>query len=301
MEQRNRAGLANLALAKYRISCRAQEKILLPSYKGSALHGGFGFALKAVSAFYYKKFCQPPSGPNPYILLPPLDKAEHYPPGHVFSFELTLAGSAAAYFPVCRDALEHLGKQLGFGKNRGKFEIISLDSAVPPIADDSLVQNPLIRGDVIAASRPRTDSRELTLHFITPLRLKEKDRLLLSPPPFSIFFARLLGRLNSLAIFYGEGAVITPEEKQNLLEKAKTVKIIEDKTRRQDLARFSTRQKQWMKFDGLMGSLVYGGDFSLFVPFLAVGEWLHVGGKTSFGFGKYVMDAGKLSGIAATK
>ncbi len=42
-----------------------------------------------------------------------------------------------------------------------------------------------------------------------------------------------------------------------------------------------------MKFGGLLGSISYEGDLAPFMPYLALGEWLHVGGKTSFGLGRY--------------
>ncbi|MCI5167907.1 MAG: CRISPR system precrRNA processing endoribonuclease RAMP protein Cas6, partial [Candidatus Electrothrix sp. GM3_4] len=59
-----------------------------------------------------------------------------------------------------------------------------------------------------------------------------------------------------------------------------------------ELPRFSGRQQQWMKFGGLLGSVSWQGrveDFRPFLPYLAIGEWIHVGGKSSFGLGKYVV------------
>jgi len=42
-----------------------------------------------------------------------------------------------------------------------------------------------------------------------------------------------------------------------------------------------------MKFGGLLGTITYAGDLEPFIPYLALGEWIHIGGKTSFGLGKY--------------
>lgn len=44
-------------------------------------------------------------------------------------------------------------------------------------------------------------------------------------PPFSLFMNRLLGRINALATLYGNGIVITPDDKQWLLNLADTVQI----------------------------------------------------------------------------
>ena len=77
-----------------------------------------------------------------------------------------------------------------------------------------------------------------------------------------------------------------------MLAQAKKIQITDNQATWHDLPRFSGRQKQWMKFGGLLGSITYAGDLRPFLPFLAVGEWTHVGGKTSFGLGKYVMEEG---------
>ncbi|NOZ51787.1 MAG: CRISPR system precrRNA processing endoribonuclease RAMP protein Cas6 [Gammaproteobacteria bacterium] len=49
----------------------------------------------------------------------------------------------------------------------------------------------------------------------------------------------------------------------------------------------SDLQKEQMKFGGLLGTITYAGDLEPFIPYLALGEWIHIGGKTSFGLGKY--------------
>ncbi|MGH8590087.1 MAG: CRISPR system precrRNA processing endoribonuclease RAMP protein Cas6, partial [Gammaproteobacteria bacterium] len=41
---------------------------------------------------------------------------------------------------------------------------------------------------------------------------------------------------------------------------------------------------------GLLGQITYRGDLSPFLPWLALGEWMHIGGKTSFGLGRYTIE-----------
>lgn len=286
------AHISNLSLAKYRICCRASEEIPLPKFKGAVLHGGFGFALKKISPYYYQRFCQIQSGPNPYFFLPPLETTSQYSPGHEFSFELNLIGDTASYFPICLDALKYLGGEMGLGKRRGKFSVLSIASAVPPQQSDGGGQNALLTGEAIGTSREYTGCDQMRFHFITPLRLKNADRILLTPPTFSTLFARIIGRLNSLGVFYGYGPVIEPKHKQELLALAQDIPLHQDHCTLQELNRYSTRQKQWMKFSGLQGYITYNGNFEPFWPYLVLGEWCHVGGKTSFGFGKYIMEQG---------
>jgi len=57
-----------------------------------------------------------------------------------------------------------------------------------------------------------------------------------------------------------------------------------------DWDRFSGRQKKWMKFGGLTGDVSYSGDLQPFMEILKLGEWIHIGGKTSFGLGKYNLE-----------
>ena len=291
MEQGQLEALANLTFSKYRITCRAKEKIILPPYKGSALRGGFGFALKDISKFYLKKLCEVDSGPNPIVLLPPLDKGSTYAKGKTFSFEITLVGKMVEYFPICRDAVEYLGIERGFGENRGKFDILHIDSAVVPYPDKSTVKQPLIRGDQVALSRKFRGCPAITLHLITRLRLKADDRLLKVTPQFSVLFARIVGRLNSLATFFGDGAIISSSQKSHLLDLAKKIQIARDDAYWAELPRFSTKQKKWMKYDGLLGKITYKGDLAPFLPYLTVAELLHVGGKTTCGLGKIVMES----------
>jgi len=44
---------------------------------------------------------------------------------------------------------------------------------------------------------------------------------------------------------------------------------------------------QRMPFGGRLGEIAFEGDLTPFWPFLVLGEHVHVGKKTSFGFGQY--------------
>jgi CRISPR/Cas system endoribonuclease Cas6 (RAMP superfamily) len=42
-----------------------------------------------------------------------------------------------------------------------------------------------------------------------------------------------------------------------------------------------------MKIGGFIGDIVFKGNLEKFMDFLWLGEWIHLGKATSFGFGKY--------------
>ncbi len=136
----------------------------------------------------------------------------------------------------------------------------------------------------------------LTIHLPTRLRLKADSHLLSRSPEFHLLLARLLARINTLAGLYGKGKILEFEQRAELVALAQErIRLDSARTDAQwsDLPRYSGRQKQWMKFGGLLGSVTWQGraeDFQPFLPYLALGEWIHVGGKSSFGLGKYVIE-----------
>ncbi|HHJ20675.1 MAG TPA: CRISPR system precrRNA processing endoribonuclease RAMP protein Cas6 [Gammaproteobacteria bacterium] len=292
-----------LAVAKYRFRMVAASEIVLPEYKGSAFHGGFGHALRKIAPSWYRHLFEPgppgngpphtasPPGnawPKPFVLLPPLDEEHRYPKDHPFECELTLFGPAIQYYPICHAALEYLGATLGLGENRGKFRVDGVDIArIDPAAVGSAPIDHAISSTEIASARQGVNTRRLALHYVTRLRLKAGNRLHREAPPFPMFLARLLGRLNTLANLYGDGELIQHPQRSELQQRAEQITIEQHDTCWDDWSRYSGRQKEWMKFGGLLGSVTYVGDMAPFLPWLALGEWVHVGGKSSFGFGKY--------------
>ncbi|WLE99168.1 MAG: CRISPR system precrRNA processing endoribonuclease RAMP protein Cas6 [Candidatus Electrothrix communis] len=287
-----------LTVSKYLFRLRAETPLRLPPYKGSALHGAFGHALKRISPFYYQQICEPGNDgakPKPFVLLPPLEIEEQYPVGHLFTCELTLFGKAELFFPICHAALEFLGREMGLGHDRGKFSVVGVERACPFGADRSPTDVQALTCQDIAETCPIPviDDR-LAIHLPTRLRLKADGRLLSHVPEFDLFLARLLGRINTLSSLYGGGRMVEPELRDQLITLAQErIRLDPDRTDAcwRDLPRFSGRQQQWMKFGGLLGSVTWQGtaeDFRPFLPYLAIGEWIHVGGKSSFGLGKYV-------------
>ena len=57
-----------------------------------------------------------------------------------------------------------------------------------------------------------------------------------------------------------------------------------------DWSRYSSRQQQKMDLGGVLGSWRLSGDLSPFLPFLHIGQWLHVGKEAAFGLGLYRLD-----------
>jgi hypothetical protein len=138
--------------ASFTFHTRALEPLILPSYKGSALRGGFGSTFRRVVCALRKNDCRdcllrdkcvysyvfetplPPdtrimrkykSAPHPFVIEPPPEKRMGYKPGDEIRFGLILIGRAIDYMPYFIYTFDELGRT-GIGKGRGKYELISV-------------------------------------------------------------------------------------------------------------------------------------------------------------------------------
>lgn len=141
--------LATLRLARFRLSLRPRETLLLPVYKGSALRGGFGQVFRRLAClgtglgfgecllgarcpYHYIFETPPPAGsvvldkvptaPQPFVLEPPLETKRVYEPGEELSFHLVLIGKALDYLPYFIYAFDELGR-VGLGRGKGKYTL----------------------------------------------------------------------------------------------------------------------------------------------------------------------------------
>jgi hypothetical protein len=62
-----------------------------------------------------------------------------------------------------------------------------------------------------------------------------------------------------------------------LKQAAREVELVHDETAWVPLSRYSHRQRQPQPLDGFVGQATYRGDLAPFLPFLRVGEYVHVG------------------------
>lgn len=261
-----------LPIKKHRFILESVDKIILPPYKGSTFHGGFGHALMEISPLWYRYFFEPETNkkgdlPKPFVILPPMDKLECYPKKYQFKLDISLFGEASQHYSIVQAAIEYLGMQMGLGFGQGQYKVIDILKSKPDLFNFQTVQ-------------------QITLHFPTPLRLKENNQLCRQAPEFNLIIKRLLGRLRTLEKSYS-GLGLDSDYQHYLIEKSKNIFIKNSNIQWNDWNRFSGRQKLWMKFGGLTGNISYSGDLQPFMKILSLGEWLHIGGKTSFGLGKY--------------
>lgn len=295
---------------KYRVSCTLQEDTLLPPFKGSAFRGAFAGAFKKTVCAVRRSTCQEcllrqrclyvqtfeplkasdssATAPNPYLIEPPLDTESFYPAGSDFSFNLLLLGNANSYLPYYILSLERMG-QFGVGKKAegkgpGRFGLDDVRMNGRSIYDpqsQQLLENP--QPQSLTPEKPQyTESGSLTVRFLTPLRVKERNSLI-DEVPFYVLIKAVLRRISTLFAEYGEQE---PDlDYPGLVNRAKEVPVVDSQLYWRDFRRYSNRQESAMRLGGVVGSVTYSGSIGTYLPLLELARFLHIGKQTTFGLG----------------
>ncbi|MCX7974431.1 MAG: CRISPR system precrRNA processing endoribonuclease RAMP protein Cas6 [Candidatus Aminicenantes bacterium] len=312
-----------LKYLKVTFSLEPEEKIILPSYKGSALRGGFGGIFRKTVCVLKKEIClncllkdqcaysyifetSPPRDqkpivldkyeaiPKPFVIEPPKEEKNVYNRGERLNFNLILIGRAINYLPFFIIAFDALGQQ-GLGQKKGKFCLKEIKKGDTLLYSDDKKMLKIVEPEVVAipyyinlekAHEPESNEEEqITVEFVTPLRLKyQRDLVVL--PEFHILIRNIMRRLWLLYYFHVEMKEPSWNHRQ-LIEAAKEIKIKENSLKWYDWERYSGRQKAKMLLGGLVGRIIYRGKIKPFLPLLEAGQILHVGKGTAFGLGEY--------------
>lgn len=286
----------------------------LPPYKGAVFRGAFGNAFRRLVCLVPRKECSacnhrgrclyaavfepspPPQyidaakfhqAPRPYVLNPPLTTHATFNPGEILSFELVLLGRAVDAIPYFIVIFTEIGRR-GLGRDRGRFDLVSVE-LLSQNGSTPIYQS---RDSALTAFEPETGPwprpgddlvTDLTLEFLTPLRLKVKGDLV-TRFAFPLFWERLTQRLSLLAAFYERPPGLpdfTP-----LSSQVPYIRVVCHDLHWHDWERYSRRQDATMKFGGLVGQVTLQGPLGSFLPWLRLGAQVNVGQETTFGLGR---------------
>jgi CRISPR-associated endoribonuclease Cas6 len=288
----------------------------LPEYKGSALRGLFGHIFKDVvcskeqrdckicedkdgCAYHYlfetpvtrfnARFSKYSDVPRPYVIELYETSKRIFSVGDLFHFGLVLIGKAIDYFPYFIFCFDELGRR-GLGTERVKFDLQEVSGydlikqQWMPIYDPKtrfLIDNLPITSTGLL---PTNCKETLSLEFLTPTRIKYRESYITNIE-FHVMVRNLLRRISMLMFYHCDSEVDL--DINELIEKSKAVDVLKWNLRWHDWTRYSSRQKEQMEFGGVIGTVTYKGDFEKFMPFIALGEQIHIGKGTTFGLGKY--------------
>jgi hypothetical protein len=111
------------------------------------------------------------------------------------------------------------------------------------------------------------------------------DGVLARRPAFGPLAKRLRDRINALSYFYcGAGLDIDFKAFGKQAEKIATVS---DSTGWVESSRYSRRREVTQDLSGFVGEVTFEGELGMFLPYLKLGEYLHVGKNAVFGNGWY--------------
>ncbi|MCD6185314.1 MAG: CRISPR system precrRNA processing endoribonuclease RAMP protein Cas6 [Deltaproteobacteria bacterium] len=242
--------------------------------------------------------------PHPYILNPAINSLNTYNRGDVFNFGITLVGRAVDYLPFIIYAFIRMGetgngngigklkKEQGKKPQRGGFQINKIHTLNAAgeesgaIYDNQILQqtDKTLCFDDAGLISSRYSSDQISLNFLTPLRIRYKNRLC-DDPQFHILIRNLLRRLSSLNYFHCNQKLELPFKE--IIEKAERIELVYNQTKWHDWSRYSGRQKKSMKLGGITGMATYKGNLADFMPLLVLGSWVNIGKQTGFGLGRY--------------
>ncbi|SFM73895.1 CRISPR system precrRNA processing endoribonuclease RAMP protein Cas6 [Thermodesulforhabdus norvegica] len=304
------------------VKCLARDRIELPPFQGSTLRGALGVALKRVCCTLRRQSCETcplqvscvyvyffetpllasgPDGaryrraPHPFVFRVDVNREPLViQPGETLTFGLTVMGRALNWLPYVAAAIEQM-RRIGIGRGRGTFELVRISSVDPA---GSVLEVIYEDGSLRFPERPlslkslkindRSPSNRFSIHFVTPLRLRYRQKLV-DKPDFHIIIGNLLQRVHLLCRIHGDAPDAYPEVEE-MLTMARDVTIVDMRARWYDWQRYSHRQRQKMRLGGIIGSVTYEGDPTPFEPYLTAGSVLHIGKNTGFGLGRYTWE-----------
>lgn len=166
---------------------------------------------------------------------------------------------------------------------------------------------PLIRNaaELIAMLRPSKMPDEIVIQFVTPVRILRPEYLPLETPKsanqketarglrdFYEFIQILANRIGVIWQTYGENWIGQADFfrwRNTLLKASKNIAIKDLEIRKKTFYRFAKDQQKPIQMDGFIGAMHAAGEFTELIDILLLGEILHIGESTAYGFGKYKM------------
>jgi hypothetical protein len=295
---------------RYQLRFVVDKPIRLPEFAGSALRGAFGHALRRLACVTRQRHCPscplyrtcpypavfetpPPQDskrvfsqiPNPFVVEPPSWGPRILREGDELRFSLVLIGQALQQLPLVVLALERaLAGGIGPAEGTAQLVTVHAESEDEPIYEAPSGQL-RSHGRLLPPPPSAAAVETVTLAFDTPLRIQREGHVLgvrkLSPADL---LTTLVRRVALLCEFHLGTPLVADF---TALKRAAAAIEGEKDLEWRDWTRYSARQDQAMTLGGAVGTWTLHGDLAPFLPFLHLGQWLHVGKNASFGLGRY--------------
>lgn len=247
--------------------------------------------------------------PRPFVFRAPQTQKARFGQGETFEFDLVLIGRALEFLPYFVLAFRELAAE-GIGLNRAKCKLARVEAIEPVLNDmqrneyashvvysreDQLFRsngNDMLKSwfesriQTFSTAKASGAARRINMRFLTPTFLRA-DGEVVRRPEFHHVFKRLRDRINALSTFFGTGPLDV--DFRPLGERAEKVRNTCSRFEWVERARTSSKTGQRHELSGFIGEATYEGDLAEFLPWLTLGELLHVGKHTAWGNGQIEM------------
>lgn len=243
--------------------------------------------------------------PRPFVFRAPQTPKGRFERGERFEFGLVLVGRALDFLPYFVLSFRELANS-GLGLNRSRCTLtcveqveISIDGAARVVraampiftAGDQTFRptRPVHAANWIRARLQQLPTENgssaqlrVTIRFLTPTYLRAEGETI-RQPEFHHVIKRLRDRINALCTFFGDGPLDL--DFREFGERAVRVRTVSSRIEWVERYRTSSRTHQRHELSGFVGEATYEGELGEFLPWLALGELVHVGKHTAWGNG----------------
>ncbi|MBD3334265.1 MAG: CRISPR-associated endonuclease Cas1 [Candidatus Eisenbacteria bacterium] len=210
-----------------------------------------------------------------------------FDPGDGYSFGVTLAGDSRSLSDVLESGLARIGGERQDPDSApprlgGNFEVISFERLPPVDLDEESAQYA---------------GGAMTLQFLSPLRLERPRDLIVRGARYvnagCFPVEHVLQRLGARVLFLERGRYLTHLELEANLPKApegstaRELQLLWLDMPIEGSPRKDPKRPKGYTLGGVQGTVILAGVPEEWLPWLVLGQYLHVGGKSHFGFGRY--------------
>ncbi|WP_321531012.1 CRISPR system precrRNA processing endoribonuclease RAMP protein Cas6 [uncultured Desulfuromonas sp.] len=227
-----------------------------------------------------------------FVLQPDPACCRHYQRDELLTFPVVLWGGRQEQIVQLAQVFQALGKN-GLRHDAGRFELLEIagqDSSGRYAnlwragEDLAQVQSPLRDADWWLSTLP-VAVNDLTLKFITPARLMQRNRPLFRAD-FSDLFPFILRRVTSM--LYAHCHLELVDDPARMIELAQQVVVLENHLEWQDWRQLGPDPQMQQPLGGLMGTLrLQGATLVDLLPVLELGTLMNLGKNAAYGAGCY--------------
>ena len=261
--------------------------------------------------------------PPPFVIDPPLESEQKLPRGGRLSFGFVALGPTLSRMENVIEAFARLGT-VGI-ENRERqahyrlLDVLDLLGGGRSLRLHELNGQPIVRdvARLISEMLPPVAPDEMLISFTTPVRIMRagfpplealteagaaplgqrleagRARQRQMPKGMRDFYEMILAlsdRVGGLWQIYGRewpGKDEFRQWRQHLLQAARRVELLHLALEKRSYLRYSASQRKYLPVEGFVGTMHLSGDFAPLMELLLIGELIHLGEATAYGFGQY--------------